>query len=223
MEMFQPNLTLAVEPDGEYTLHAVVLTPNSCYSAGRAKPGIPPMVRLTAETFSVLLPLRVRGGPCLMVLTPVRFRLRNLELGPRHGKTNVIAFTMNGDQMLGSASIPVTSVQQCPQSGLPLDSTDWAAWVNRMPPGPASFHVTGTVVLPTPGYSVELVAASPQGSNPADLILDLRITERPGVWPQVITPMTVRYDVTDYKGNYQSVLVRQPNGESIQIPVEEAF
>ena len=223
MEMFTPSLTLTVEPDGEYTLYAVTLAPNSCYSAGPARPGIPPTVRLVPEVFSVLLPVKVRSGPCLQVIRPLRHRLRNLKLGDQHGKTTVTAFAMQGDQVLGSASIPVTSTHECPQSSLPLDTEDFYAWVNRMPPGPPSFHVTGTVVLPTPGYDVKLVPATPQGINPRDFIMDLQITERPGKWPQVVTPMTVRYDVQDYKGQYASVLVRLPNGEAIQLEVEEAF
>jgi hypothetical protein len=83
--------------------------------------------------------------------------------------------------------------------------------------------VTGTVVLPTPGYDVQLVPASPQGINPRDFIMDLKITARPGVWPQVVTSMSVRYDVPKYQGQYESVLVRLPNGEAIQLEVEETF
>jgi hypothetical protein len=223
MEMFQPNLLLATEPDGELTLHSVTITPNSCYSAGRAVPGVPASVRLVPEVFSVLLPVKVRQGPCLMVLAPVRHRLRNLRLGAKHGKTMVTAFLVHGEQVLGSASIPVVSTQPCPKDPLPLDTSDWFAWVSRMPPGPASFHVTGTVMLPSPGYDARLEMASPQGVNPADLILDLRITARPGFWPQVVTSATVRYDVSDYQGRYQTVLIRLPNGEGIQLQVEEVF
>lgn len=223
MEMFSPNLTLSVEPDDEFTLHAVTLTPNGCYSAGRAEPGVPPNVRLLPEVFSVLLPLRVRKGPCLMVLTPVRHRLRNLALGDQHGKTVVTAFVMHGEQVLGSASIPVSSTHEQPSGSLPLDSMDWYAWWNRMPPGPASFHVTGTVVMPTPGYDVRLEPASPQGINPKDLILDLKISARPGMWPQVVTNMSVRYDQEPFKGQYESVLIRLPSGEGIQLEVDEAF
>lgn len=221
MEMFTPNLMLATEPDGEFTLHSVTITPNSCYSAGRAEPGVPPTVRLLPEVFSVILPVRVRRGPCLMVLTPVQHRLRNLRLGAQHGKTMVTAFVMSGMQVLGSASIPVVSTQECPKDPLPLDTSEWFAWVSRMPPGPPSFHVTGTVVLPSPGYEARLEYATPQGINPAELILDLRITKLPGVWPQVVTTATVRYDVPSYQGAYQTVLVRMPNGEAIQLDVEE--
>lgn len=223
MEMFSPNLLLATEPDGELTLHSVTITPNSCYSAGRAMPGVPANVRLLPEVFSVLLPVRVRQGPCLMVLTPVRHRLRNLRLGQKHGKTTVTAFLVSGEQVLGSASIPVVSTQECPKDPLPLDTSDWFAWVSRMPPGPASFHVTGTVTLPSPGYDARLEVANPQGINPAELILDLRITERPGLWPQVVTSVAVRYDVPGYASAYQTVLIRLPSGEGIQLQVEEVF
>lgn len=223
MEIFQPNLLLATEPDGELTLHSVTITPNSCYSAGRARPGVPANVRLLPEVFSVLLPVRVRQGPCLMVLTPVRHRLHNLRLGAKHGKTMITAFLVHGESVLGSASIPVVSMHECPKDPLPLDTSDWYAWINRMPPGPASFHVTGTVTLPSPGYEAKLEYASPQGINPAQLILDLRVTKRPGIWPQVVTNVTVRYDVADYQGVYQTVLIRLPDGEAIQIEVEEVF
>lgn len=220
--MFQPNLLLATEPDGEFTLHSVTIAPNSGYSAGRAVLGVPATVRLVPEVLSVLLPVRVRRGPCLEVLTPVRHRLRNLRLGPQHGKTMVTAFLVSGEQVLGSASLPVVSTQGCAKDPLVLDTSEWFAWVDRMPPGPASFHVTGTVTLPSPGFEARLEVASPQGINPADLILELRVTRRPGVWPQVVTNASVRYDLASHPG-YQSVLVRLPDGEAIQIEVEEVF
>src|ERR1041384_4419748 len=68
VEIFQPRLQLIAEPDGEYTLHAVTITPNSGYSAGRARPGAPPNVRLIPEVFPVLLEIRARRGPALQVL-----------------------------------------------------------------------------------------------------------------------------------------------------------
>jgi hypothetical protein len=225
MEMFQPNLTLSVEPDGEFTLSAVTVTPNSCYSAGRAQPGVPPDVRLTPEVFAVLLQLRTRRGPCLQVLTPVRHQLRNLKLGPQHGMSSVLAFVMIDDRVAGSASIPV----QDASPSLPIkdrvtvDTSDWYAWMNRMPPGPASFHITGVVHLPTPGYSASLEVAAPQGINPAALILDLRVKALPGMWPQVVTPTMVRYDQSPCGVAYETVLVREPDGDAADVDVESVF
>lgn len=219
MEIFQPNLQLAVEPDGEYTLNAVTITPNSGYSAGRARPGAPPNVLLTPETFPVLLEIRERRGRVLQVLTPVRHHLRNLKLGPKAGKTSVIAYAMLGDRVVGSASIPVSPAHEWPKPPVTVDSHDWHAWIGRALPE-KSFHVTGVVVLPTPGFEVHLEPASPQGINPAELILDLKVTARPGIWPHRVTSMSVRYDQAPAKVAYQHVLIREPDGDSIQVPVD---
>jgi len=220
MEIFQPSLQLAVEPDGEYTLHAVTIAPNSAYSAGRARPGVPASVRMTPETFSVLLDIRVRRGRVLDVLTPIRHHLRNLKLGPQFGKTSVVAFAMIDDRVVGSASLPVGSMHECPKNPAPVYTSDWYAWLNKMPSGPPSFHVTCIAYLPSPGYDARLVPASPQGINPAQLILDLQVTPRPGVWPQVISPVSVRYDQRPAQVMYESVLAREPDGDAYQIDVD---
>jgi hypothetical protein len=102
MEMLQPQLSLSLEPDGEYTLDAVTITPNSCYSATRVTREAPPNVRLTQEVFPVQLHLRARSGPCLMALRPVRHRQRNLKLA---GKTSVLAFVVLDGRVLGSAGV----------------------------------------------------------------------------------------------------------------------
>lgn len=104
----------------------------------------------------------------------------------------------------------------------PIETSDWHAWMNRMPPGPASLHVTGTVCMPTPGYTVELQRAAPQGSNPRDLILDLKVTKNSGVSPQVETRVEVKYLESDAKVNFDSVLVRLPDDKKIQVKVENA-
>jgi hypothetical protein len=220
VEIFQPRLQLSAEPDGEFTLHAVTITPSSGYSAGRARPGVPPNVRLMPEVFPVLLEIRARRGPALQVLTPVRHHLRNLKLGPKHGKTSVLAFAMLGDRVVGSASIPIGPCHDGPKNPVTVDTSDWYAWLNQMPPGPASFHVTGVVQLPTPGFDATLVRAEPQGINPTELILDLKVTPRPGIWPQVVTPVSVRYDQRPAGAMYQGVLVREPDGDAAHVEVD---
>lgn len=219
MEIFKPNLQLVAEPDHEYTLHSVTITPSSAYSAGRARPGVPPNVRILPEVFSVLLDIRVRRGPALQVLTPVRHHLRNLKLGPKHGKTSVLAFAMVGDHIVGSSSVPVGPIHDPPRDTIHVDTSDWYAWLDKMPPRPASFHVTGTVVLPTPGFDVRLVPASPQGINPTQLILDLEVTARPGIWPHHVTSVSVRHDQSP-SIDYQSVLIREPDGDAVGVDVD---
>ncbi|APR76170.1 Hypothetical protein A7982_01517 [Minicystis rosea] len=225
--MFEPNLVLTREPDGQFTLHAVTATPNSCYGAGRAERGIPPTVRLMPEAESVLLHITHHGGRCLQVMKPVRHHLPDLDLGPSHGKTTLIAFAMIDDRIVGSATLDVSNLGGVvPGPGkdtpLPLDTSDWYAWMNLMPPGPRSLHVTGVVTVGNPGYEVKLTEAVPQGMNPKDLILDLVLTRKPGIWPQVVTQMPVSFVKPSPSVDYDSVLVRLADGSGIPIRVEKA-
>ena len=80
--------------------------------------------------------------------------------------------------------------------------------------------MAGVVQLPSPGYDARLVPASPQGINPSELILDLQVTRRPGIWPQVITPVSVRYDQSPAEVLYEGVLVREPDGDAVHIDVD---
>lgn len=221
MEMFEPQLTLVQEPDGEYTLHALTITPSSCYSAGLAQLAPPPDVLVLPEVQPIMLRLRARRGPCLHVLTPVRHRVRNLRLGPQHGKTRISAFVMLHDTIVGSASARVDGGTS--SGPTPIQTSDWYAWLDRLPPGPGSFHVTGTVIAPHPGYTARLVRAVPQGIHPADLLLDLVVDELPGFWPQVVTQIDVRYDEAPLAVAYTSALVRLPGGDALRLDVEEVF
>ena len=222
IKMFEPQLTLAREPDGEFTLHSVTITPNSCYSAGRVELAPPPNVRLLPEVQPVLLNVRVRKGPCLQVLTPVRHRVHDLKLGESSGKTSVLAFVVVNGAVAGSASLQVNDPGTCVNpSPKPVDTADWYAWINRMPPGPASFHLIGTVLVPNPGVSARLVKATPQGINPAELIMDLELDQAPGFWPQRVTSVSVRYDESPLGVAYTGVLIRIPDSDAVHIDVEE--
>lgn len=224
MDVFQPSLRLGCEPDGEYTLEAMTLAPDASYRAGRAREGVPPEVRITPETFPVLLEVKRRKGMAIQMLTPLRHRLRNLKLGAAHGKTTVLAFVVVDGKTVGSASIPVGKGDPLPDKDPAIIGTrDFHAWVNRMPPGPPSFHVVGTVTTPTPGYDVRLEVATPQGFNPAILLMNLTATPRTGMWPQVVTDHSVRHDVDGYDGSYTAVTVLVPGGEGITLDVEEAW
>lgn len=221
MKTFEPQLSLSVEPDGEYTLHSVTIAPNSCYSAGRVELAPPPNVRLLPEVQPVILHVQVRTGPCLQVLTPLRHRVHDLRLGAAHGKTGVLAFVMVKGAVVGSASIPVndpgTSVNPTPR---PVDTADWYAWMNRMPPGPGSFHLMGTVLVSNPGVTARLKRGEPQGINPAELIVDLVLEQQPGFWPSVVTAVSVRYDESPAGVSYTGVLVRVAGGDGIHLEVE---
>lgn len=75
-----------------------------------------------------------------------------------------------------------------------LPTREWYAWNNLMPPKPDDFHVVGEVQVPNPGVDVLLVPKEPQGINPRILLLDLIAVQKPGIWPQVLTWKSIRYD-----------------------------
>lgn len=234
-EMFRPEPTLTPERAGKYTLNVVTPVPNACYVAAGVKSGPPATVRITADAVPIRVVLKERRGRvCAQMVTQVRHLRRNVKLGGRTGKTKVLVFAMLDGTVVGSNSVDMPAPPAPPSpppppappppatTGPSVSSADWHAWVDKMPPGPASFHVTGTVTLPHPGYDVKLVAASPQGFNPKELILDLVVTARPGVHAQVVTSVPVRFDKKSYAGTYEGVLVREPDGDSAHTTVEEA-
>ena len=75
-----------------------------------------------------------------------------------------------------------------------MESKDWYAWINFMPPIPDDFHIVGEVEVPNPGVEVLLVPRVPQGINPHILMMDLHLVQKPGAWPQVMTWVQCRYD-----------------------------
>jgi hypothetical protein len=89
-----------------------------------------------------------------------------------------------------------------------LKPGEWKAIEDRMPPGPPKLRVFGVLEAPTPGYKAKLSPASPQGINPRILILILTVTRPTGVQPQVITPVSVRYEQTVEAGQYTQVHIR---------------
>ena len=95
--------------------------------------------------------------------------------------------------------------------------TDWKAWHDHQPPGPARLHVTGKCVFPTTGYKVELKPCVPQGINPAIYILDKLVHKPSGPAGDVITTVEVRYEEqTDI--HYTEVHILP---DDIHVPVKE--
>lgn len=216
-EMFKPKASLAPDRKAdEYTLRVVTSVPNPCYAAGAVRPGPPDNVRIAADVVPVRVVITKRGGICAQVVSQVRHVHRRVKLGGKTGKGKVLVFAMLDGRVVGTSSVEPSAKAPPP---LAITTSDWYSWVNKMPPGPATFYVIGVVRTPTPGYDVKLVPASPQGINPNELILDLVVTAKPGVWPQVVTPTSVRFEQPD--GAYTGVLVRTPDGEGTHVGVEE--
>ncbi len=96
---------------------------------------------------------------------------------------------------------------------------NWKAWHDRMPgPGKTpTLHVTGECSFPTAGYSVELRRHSPQGVNPAYLLLDKVVRAPSGPVAQVVTVVQVAYsEATDFKYEFVTILP-----EETSIPVQQ--
>jgi hypothetical protein len=224
MEMFEPQLTLTREKDGQYTMHALTLTPNTCYSAGRAQLAPPPEVLVAPEVQPVMLHLRARRGHCAQTVTPVRHRVRDLQLGDAYGKTSVSAFVMLDGSIVGSANVRVQEPGPCGgvSPGAVL-TCDWYAWVNRMTPGAVALHVTCTVLAPHAGFDVHFRRTAPQATSPGDLLLDLQVDERPGSWPQVVTPIHARFEEPSVGAVYTGVLARIPGQNAVHVEVDEVF
>jgi hypothetical protein len=113
-----------------------------------------------------------------------------------------LVFSAAGAQMAGSQETEITT-------------SNWNAWVDRQPPGPAAFHLTGIVELPHAGFEVSLAPSEPQGFNPAILMMELTVTELDGLHTQAIEGRGVRYDISPYEGNLYREVSIMHQGEMI--------
>jgi hypothetical protein len=107
---------------------------------------------------------------------------------------------------VGPAPAPPAAAQDEDHAMHP-ETLEWAAWENRMPGGPRALHVTGDIVLPHAGFEVTLAPMTPQGFNPAILMLELTLAEQPGAHAQAIETRGVRYDVSPYGGGYTAISI----------------
>jgi hypothetical protein len=103
-----------------------------------------------------------------------------------------------------------------------MQTKNWHAWINTMPPGPARLHVVGDVEVGNPGIDPVLTEKVPQGINPAILLLDLHLVQQPGVWPQVVTCKQARFDKVLAPGaaRYTEVEVFAGSQSIAKIPVK---
>ena len=86
-----------------------------------------------------------------------------------------------------------------------IESSNWLAWVDAMP-GPdtrPTLHVTGDIVLPTPGYTISWRLGALDRMQPPGQRLVLETMRPEGMVAQVITPVAVAYAgesaITDYR------------------------
>lgn len=90
-----------------------------------------------------------------------------------------------------------------------IESTNWQAWVDTMP-GPDSkptLHVTGEVVLPTPGYDIAWRIGPLDRMQPPAQRLYMDVTAPDGMVAQVITTVAVAYAGETPITNYRAIIV----------------
>ena len=87
---------------------------------------------------------------------------------------------------------------------------NWKAWLDVMPPGTPTLHVTGECVFPTSGYKVKLKPAVPQGINPKILLLQKIVTPPTGIGLPVLTKVIVNY-TQKTKTKYTNVTILPDN------------
>ena len=93
----------------------------------------------------------------------------------------------------------------------------WQATHDFMPPGPARLIIAGTCEMPTPGYQLTLVRAIPQGINPRNLVVTLKVQPPSGIVSQVVTPTEARYEEkTNEHYDFADILPR-----GVSVPVRE--
>lgn len=100
-----------------------------------------------------------------------------------------------------------------------FETNNWIAWEFRLRTTLRIVAVRGEVTLPSPGFTVTLDKAIPQGINPSQLILRLSIVKLPRNYPEVITTQPAFWgeeeDLT--VSNYDSVLIQLPDGNTVSI------
>jgi hypothetical protein len=102
-----------------------------------------------------------------------------------------------------------------------METKNWSAWIDLMPPAPKRLHVEGDVRVGTPTSQAALIAKVPQGINPTILLLDPEV--RPHAGPEVMTWVKAQYDkVIDSGGAAPSQVEVLLNNTSIaKRPVKE--
>jgi hypothetical protein len=99
-----------------------------------------------------------------------------------------------------------------------FETSNWVAWEVNLRTNLKGLRVKGDVTLPTPGYTVILDKAIPQGISPTQLILRLTIVKLPRNFPEIVTTQPVSWeDEPTNSISYGSVLIELPERAPVTI------
>ena len=96
--------------------------------------------------------------------------------------------------------------------------SEWKAWHDSQPTGPATLHVTGKCTFPTGGYSVQLKPHVPQGINPKIYIMDKVVHVPTGNVTHIVSHVDVKY--SEKTTTVYSEIYILP--DEVHVPVREA-
>ena len=122
--------------------------------------------------------------------------------------------------MLGAVTMTgVTSIQSNAQGTTLSELYDLHAWIDKMPPGPASIHATGKITAPTPCYDAVAEFAGLDNSNPPIYLVKVTLRPRPGVCIQVVSNVAFSYVQPNYADNAEKMTMFSDQ-DSKTIPIE---
>jgi hypothetical protein len=97
-----------------------------------------------------------------------------------------------------AAIVNVASLQSGAGATRIGELSDLYAWVNKMPPGPASIHATGKITAPTPCYHALAQFAGVDKSNPSIHLVKITLWRRLGYCTQRLTDIPFSYERPNY-------------------------
>jgi hypothetical protein len=251
--LYQPSISLKRKADGTLVAHVQVQAPNGCYYAGPATvetvadfympPGAPddqigihPPPELISEPL-VRCVLKHNGSKlCPQYLKTVRWRA-DVEPSSKADEVHAVVVHEGNEYARVSAPIP-DALDRLEEEPEPVEVKSFTAWIDDQPPNPPEpkIIVRGTVVMPSPGYEVDLVKAESKARSHIEsavsarrdvdfgsvLALDLQTKELDGAFPSVLTDFTPTYSESQpgVPPSYDVVAILTPNGEVLTVDVE---
>lgn len=96
---------------------------------------------------------------------------------------------------------------EVPDTPTPEECSDWNAWYDHEPPGPATLKVTGKCRFSRTSYEVDLRRQEQQGISPKNLLLERTVTEVEEGWADAETSRQASYEEkTDFKYGMVAIL-----------------
>lgn len=119
----------------------------------------------------------------------------------------IAACSTNEDESVTAP--PATDVENVQPEGIPcpvISSSDWRAWLDRMPGAPSlSLNIMGKIELPTPGFKVEWSVGALDRRNPPAQHLLLKVTPPTGMVAQVLVSDELSWTTDALASNYRAI------------------